>query len=305
MKLSVIVCTQNRAYAITGCLDSIAAALSNASPVDAEIVVVDNASEDDTSVVVKKWLESCAFPVQLVLEPRKGLAIARNCGIGAAQGELVVFTDDDCRLSNNYIIDALRYNAQDTELVLRGGRVELGDPTDLPLTIKTLPTLKRWQKQSNSLRDENLGNSLLGCNMIMRRSLIDQLGLFDEWLGAGSALPAAEDTDYIFRAYLANIIIEYVPDMAVSHYHGRKLIADGNKLFRNYMIGGGALYAKYIFKYPNFCRQFYWDMKHAIREIISGKNTFMPVYGFSYKDRIAYSALGAIRYFSLMIRGKK
>jgi hypothetical protein len=44
MRLSVVVATRDRAHAIAGCLDSIAAALANAAPLDAEIVVVDNAS---------------------------------------------------------------------------------------------------------------------------------------------------------------------------------------------------------------------------------------------------------------------
>jgi glycosyltransferase involved in cell wall biosynthesis len=42
MKLSVIIATRNRAHAIAGCLDSVAASLANASLLDAEIVVVDN-----------------------------------------------------------------------------------------------------------------------------------------------------------------------------------------------------------------------------------------------------------------------
>ena len=48
MRLSVIVCTKNRARNITPCLDSIAAAFSLAAPLDAEIVIVDNGSTDNT-----------------------------------------------------------------------------------------------------------------------------------------------------------------------------------------------------------------------------------------------------------------
>ena len=92
MKLSIIVCTRNRAHAIAGCLDSIAVSLSRAAPIEAEIVIVDNGSEDNTSAVVQQWAESCTFPVRLLHEPRKGLAKARNCGLRSAQGGLLVFT---------------------------------------------------------------------------------------------------------------------------------------------------------------------------------------------------------------------
>ncbi len=46
-----------------------------------------------------------------------------------------------CCLSKTYVSDLLRHDAADgTELVVRGGRIELGDPADLPLTINTSPT---------------------------------------------------------------------------------------------------------------------------------------------------------------------
>jgi len=67
MKVSVIVCTRNRAQSIIGFLETIAQALTNAAPLDAEIVVVDGSSSDNTSAVVRKWgglvRLSCAFAV--------------------------------------------------------------------------------------------------------------------------------------------------------------------------------------------------------------------------------------------------
>jgi GT2 family glycosyltransferase len=73
MKLSVIVATRNRPHAIAGCLDSIAASLAKAVPLDAEIVMVDNGSQDATSRIVEQWATGSAFPVRLLVEPRAGL----------------------------------------------------------------------------------------------------------------------------------------------------------------------------------------------------------------------------------------
>jgi glycosyltransferase involved in cell wall biosynthesis len=86
MKVSVIVCTRNQAQSIIGLLETIAQALANAAPLDAEIVVVDGSSSDNTSAVVRKWAAACAFPVRLLFEARKGIAAARSCGIQTAQG---------------------------------------------------------------------------------------------------------------------------------------------------------------------------------------------------------------------------
>ncbi len=301
MKLSVIVCTRNRVHAIIPCLDSIAQSLAHAAPVDAEIVVVDNGSEDNTSAVVRKWADSCTFPVQLLREPRKGLSAARNCALRAAHGDLLAWTDDDCRLSTDFVTDLLRHDDADTDLVLRGGRVELGDPMDLPMSIKTDLNPMRWNRQI-SASHQAPKKCIIGCNMSMRRAVVERVGFFDEHLGAGTSIPGGEDIDYIFRTYFANILIEYVPDMVVSHHHGRKSISDGNNLFRNYMIGAGALHVKYFFKIPNLSREFYWDVKNSIREIVSDQNCFWPGINFSHKDKVTYSVLGALRYFSALLR---
>lgn len=52
--------------------------------------------------------------------------------------------------------------------------------------------------------------------MATRRAVVERLGPFDERFGAGSKIiPSGGDTDYICRAYLADISLEYVPDMTV------------------------------------------------------------------------------------------
>ena len=68
------------------------------------------------------------------------------------------------------------------------------------------------------------------------------------------------------------------------------------------MLGTGALYAKYIFKDIDICRPAYWDFKHAIKEIFTGKNEFMKTIGFSYKKMVIYVIWGAIKYTSRIFR---
>ena len=296
MQLSVIVATRNRARAIGGCLDSIAAAINHAGPIDAEIVVVDNGSTDQTAAVLEAWAEASDVPVKVLQEPRRGKARALNCALRAARGEILAFTDDDCRLSQEYVNDLLRHDSADGELVLRGGRIELGDPIDLPFTINTDPTLKRWQKTMNSARYGRFRGCINGCNMTMRRALVERLGPFDEDFGPGSVIGAGEDADYIYRAYLAGATLEYVPDMTVFHHHGRKTAAEGRELFRGYMFAAGALYARYFFKDPNICRPFYWDCKGAVSEMVSGRNSFLPEIGFSHRESVACAVRGAGRY---------
>jgi len=298
MIVTIIVPTRNRASTIVPCLDSIVAALSKPSHIEADIVVVNNGSTDDTAQVVQNWAETfCVFPFRLLFEELKGISNARNCGMRSAKGDLLVFIDDDCRMHPDYVIDLLRYDASDTVPVLRGGCVALGDPADLPLSILSRPDIARWSRKLNSARHDNLGDTLLGCNMTMRKTVADLIGPFDTSLGAGTNIPGGDDIDYVYRAYLLDITIESVPNMKVYHFHGRRNISDGTKLFQNYSVGGGALLAKYAFKAPALCKPYYWDVKNLVKEILSGSsNTFMPSIEFSYKSKLWWYCIGIKRY---------
>jgi glycosyltransferase involved in cell wall biosynthesis len=296
MKLSVIVATRNRAHAIRPCLDSIATAFDKAAALDAEIVVVDNGSSDDTTEIIKAWAGTVTVSVQVLHEPKPGLSRAQNHGIRLARGELLAFTDDDCRLHPQYVNDLFRHDREDRGLVLRGGRVELGDPADLPLTINTSPTAMRWTRTMNSARHHRIPGFLNGCNMVMRRALLDQIGLFDEAFGPGSYIGSGGDADLMLRAYLTGATLEYVPDMTVFHYHGRKTPEVGHKLMRRYTIANGALLARYHFTHPDLCRVFYQDLRHAVRSLISGRNSLAPEIHFTNRDMVVYSALGFVKY---------
>jgi GT2 family glycosyltransferase len=298
-KLSIIVATRNRAHAIISCLDSIAASLAAAAAPDAEIVVVDNGSEDQTSALVEQWVNGSSFPVQVLSVPKAGVSRAHNLALRTAQGEHLAFTDDDCCLGKDHVNDLLRHAAADTELVLRGGRVELGDPTDLPLTIKTTPDRIHWNRRMNSARHQPISGQIHGCNMNMHRAVVEKLGPFDERFGPGSLIGSGNDTDYLFRAYLAYINLEYVPDMTVVHFHGRKTTAQGRKLLQGYLFSNGAEYAKHGWKDPNLCRPFFWDVKNAIKEILAGGISTTSIPYFSHRDKVACATRGAIRYLFL------
>jgi hypothetical protein len=190
-------------------------------------------------------------------------------------------------------------------MVLRGGRVELGDPTDLTLSIKTSRDLMRWSRRMNSARHDYLGSSIVGCNMALRRTVAERIGPFDERLGPGVSIPASEDTDWIYRAYSADVTIEYVPDMVIYHCHGRKRQSEGDKLFVNYATGHGAVYAKSFFRDPNLCRKFWWDVKLSLRRLLSGQKDYLLIgnYGFYLHTWLGNCVLGAMKFSFVVITG--
>jgi glycosyltransferase involved in cell wall biosynthesis len=272
VSLSVIVATRNRAASIMRCLDSIERAFSKAAPLEAEIVVVDNGSADNTLQLLRSWSATTSVPTQILHEPLPGHARAQNRALRAARGRLLAFTDDDCCLHPSYVINLLHHDSDDRELVLRCGRVELGDRADLPLTINTSPRPAQWSRCKHSARHIRIGDYLHGCNMTMRRVLVERIGLFDERFGPGAYIGSGEDTDLIYRAYLAGATLQYVPDMTVFHHHGRKEPEAGRQLLRSYNIANGALFAHYLLKDHDLCYFLYRDLRNAARRVLIGDN---------------------------------
>jgi glycosyltransferase involved in cell wall biosynthesis len=303
--VSIIICTRNRGRMIVACLDAALKAMRNAPGVSSEIIVVDNGSTDDTRRLIEEWSSATNAPLLLGEEPKIGLANARNAGIALAKGKLLAFTDDDCRLDENYIMEAAAIAARDTSPTLRGGSVHLGDPLDYALTIKTDAEGSTWSINANIAETPNVGHAVLGCNMVVPREIVWAVGNFDPLFGAGSSIPGGEDTDYLFRTYLSGFTVEYVPNMRVYHHHERRQKIEGYTLFMNYSIGNGALYAKYIFIHSDFCRQFGLDVKGALTEILSGKNLFTEYFDFSLKKKVYFNIVGMLRYWTKWLPGRR
>ena len=92
-KLSVVIPTRNRAGILQKTLN--AYALQTARDEILEVLVVDDGSTDETSNVVAEMSRTCAVPFLYFKQEHRGCAAARNCGIRAAKGELVLLGDDD------------------------------------------------------------------------------------------------------------------------------------------------------------------------------------------------------------------
>jgi glycosyltransferase involved in cell wall biosynthesis len=288
--LSIIICTLNRAKSLAKTLVSVADAIQNVPAISVEVVLVNNGSTDDTQRIIEDWAELMPFTVKTIYEGSKGLAIARNTGITASEGAILAFTDDDCTLNSDYIIRLHEHYTTDTTPVVRGGRVELGDPTDQPFSILLGAMTVRMTDISFP------GGFIMGANMTMKRAVIEKLGPFDTRFGAGAVFMAGEDTEYIYRAHRAGFLVEYVPDMIVKHFHGRKDKNSITSLSQGYDIADGALYAKYI-RDRQLQKHFYWTCKNGLRGIIYGKNVHDEVFAKTHTALIISTLKGMLLYW--------
>lgn len=296
MDVSIIVCTLNRADQLALCLPTLSAAIAAAPDLACEVVVVDNGSTDTTAEVITAWASTCSHRVTRSLQPTPGLATARNTGVAAAKGDLVIFTDDDCRMDTSYVRAASSAYRAEPVRTLMGGVVALGDPADIPMSITRGDLPFRYDRASGSARRVNINDPFMGCNMVIPALAFRELGPFDERIGAGTTIPGGEDSDFFMRAYTAGFGLAFKPELRVEHFHGRRTPAQGLALNRNYSLGTGALYLKHGVRQPDFLRPLAWDARNLIKDAMARRNSFQPLYGFTYGHKLLGHALGAYRF---------
>ena len=248
---SIIICTRNRAEALRRTLDTLHR-MHVPAGVRHEVIVADNASSDDTARVVEA--ASAHMPVRCVREDRPGAGRARNAALAEARGAMVFITDDDCHVGADWLAVGMAILAAEPRQLV-GGRIDLHDPRDLPLTIKT----ETEPAQLSSVG--RLFGFIHGCNMICGRCVLDEIGLFDPRLGAGTRCKAAEDTDLVYRALRAGIPVRYRPELRLSHDHGRRDPEVGERLTEGYFAGFGSMALKHLLKgRPELLKAAYWQM---------------------------------------------
>ncbi|MCU6454534.1 glycosyltransferase family 2 protein [Sphingomonas sp. A2-49] len=256
--VTLLLCTRDRGESLDRTLASITRAAARGPAVEA--VVVDNGSSDDTPERLSAWRDAQAFAVTLVREPRAGLARARNAGLARARGRIVAMTDDDCVLDAGFFEQVAARFALASAPVVIGGRILLGDPADLPVTIK--------------LEDHAMvadpggypGGFVMGANLAFTRDVVDRIGGFDERFGAGARFRAAEDTDFLFRATGCGIPVRYDPYIVVTHHHGRRTANALRRLLAGYAFGDGAVYAKHILRDARIVRAVRTDIGNLVAE---------------------------------------
>ncbi len=237
--LSIVLCTCNRGATLERCLEKLDAAAVQRH--GGEIVLVDNASTDNTPVVLETWAATAPCPVFVVREPRGGLSHARNTGLLHACGEVIIFHDDDCYLADGYI-DHVMAKLPHARYSLVGGQVRNFDMSE-----SQYGTNDRSDFEEYGPGDFLKAGAFQGTNFAMKRKVYEAIGGFETFLGAGAGTPfRSEDIDYFARALRAGFYAAHLPELLVFHHHGRQVGEGIRKLDNANAIAAGAYYMKFI-----------------------------------------------------------
>ena len=209
--ISILICTRDRASDLRQTLEAIAN-LRFSVELPCELVVVDNASRDETAQVVEEAGKKAGnLEIRCIHEASPGLSYARNTAIKAARGEVILFTDDDVRPDANWLAGMSTPLLNGEADAVTGG-------------VRLAPHLERkWMTDTHrgyfacSAHCSGVPGALVGANMSVHRRVFEKIPAFDVELGAGR-MGFAEDTLFSFQLLEAGYRLHGAWDVQIEHH---------------------------------------------------------------------------------------
>ena len=234
--ISVIVCSRNRAQHLAGCLDTI---LTQSRPPD-EIIVVDSSSSGPAARRITLERPRTVYRRHDAF----GLSAARNAGIRAARGEILVFTDDNTRQHRFWLERLTAPLGHGTTLASAGLVLPFEIETEAQYLVERVWTFNR------GYRARDFGAEFLAeaktraapvwefgspVNMAFHRRAFEEVGYFEELFDAAAGGGSAE-VELWYRLLAKGWRLRYEPSSVTFHRHRRDL-DDLAEQIRSYMSG--------------------------------------------------------------------
>lgn len=180
-----------------------------------EIVVLDDASDDDTRAIAERHA-AADRRVRVLDGPRAGLAAIRNASLAAARGRYAAILDSDDLLHPEHIGRLVAAaEATDAEIVV-ANMVEFGDAGrgDGSRRVRLFASGQDWARARRIAIDEYVEGNTIGAEVVLGylKPLFDLEFLRAEGLQYDPALRIGEDFDLVFRAMLAGARLHYLPE---------------------------------------------------------------------------------------------
>lgn len=233
--LTVLLPTHNGAKTIGRTLE----ALSQLDPPNGgwKLVIVNNASTDDTEEIIARWKDS--LPIELIQQPRLGKSAAVNLGLEFVSGDLIVFTDDDVLPEKDWLREWRRVANQYLDCAAFGGAVVPEFEIQPPTWLHRTSWMGILYSATRDLTEGPIAGKhlMFGLNMAVRASLIEQGLRFDERLMVGQHGLLGEDTDFGDRIQRAGFTVGFAPTARIAHIIGRECVSRRWMLRRFYRDG--------------------------------------------------------------------
>lgn len=245
MQLSVIILNYNVRYFLEQCVFSVQKALEG---IDGEIIVIDNASSDDSCEMMKT-----KFPHIKLIENEANLGFPKgnNIGVAQAKGEYICILNPDTVVAEDTFTSILNSQlpTSNSQLGIIGCKLIDGAGNFLPESKRGVPTpwvaftkifglykisnyFGKYYAQHLSENESGKVDILVGAFMVMKRELYIEVGGFDE-----NCFMYSDDIDLSYLVLKTGKSNYYFHETSVIHYKGESTVRDGTymKRFREAM----------------------------------------------------------------------
>jgi len=201
-KISIIVPNYNGSFTLAACIQSLL--ILNYPKEKLEIIIVDNGSTDNSIQIIK------TFPVRLLIEKDiKGSYAARNLGVKEATGEVLAFTDADCVVDKQWLINVVKYFSIEN----------VGGVAGKVLGVKPKTLVEEFVTRSKAFDQSRFFNHdycpfAITANVIYKKDVFNKIGTFEtNWISGG-------DVDFSWRMQIhGKMKLVYADDCIVNHQH--------------------------------------------------------------------------------------
>lgn len=236
MQLSVIILNYNVRYFLELCVCSVQQAIKG---LEAEIIVVDNNSSDDSCAMMKQ-----RFPEVTLIENKEnsGFPKGNNIGVDAAKGKYVCILNPDTVVAEDTFTKVLDYAQTKPDLGIVGAKLVDGRGQFLPESKRGVPTpwvastkisglyklfpkvalFNKYYAQHLQENQTGIVEVLVGAFMVMERKLYLEVGGFDE-----DCFMYSDDFDLSYTVMKSGRHNYYFPATTVIHYKGESTVKDG------------------------------------------------------------------------------
>lgn len=224
INVSIIIPTFNQIHFTKQTLESI----YNSTKFIPEIIIVDNASTDETVKIIKK-----DFPEILLIENKENLGFPKaiNQGIQAASGKHILIANNDIVLTESWLDRLIEVAESDNKIGIVGpiSNEVSGLQKDKEANYKSIEEMHLYgaaSREKNKNKVIHFPRVAFLCTLI-KRELLEKIGGLDERFSPGNF----EDDDFCLRAQLAGYKTVIAQDVFIHHYGSKSFKADGEKKY--------------------------------------------------------------------------
>lgn len=236
MKVSVIIAAYNAEEDIGNCIDSVL----NQSHGDFELIIVDDASSDNTLDIIKQYSKRDQRIKFFSNKINRRQGYSRNKAIKHAQGEVIAIIDSDCVANKNWLKNLLNG--------LKKENVVIGKSLSTQENIWAKEVYRQFQHWLTSKKINHYIKNIDTKNCAIKKYIFEKVGLFDP------AISPSEDTDLTIRIRRAGFKIKFLDDAVVKHRDPTRLASQFHwakqRAFSHYLIA-----KKYHRKIPKHAKE--------------------------------------------------